>query len=164
MGAVGGAGNDDITMQTGPRGYVEPTFGQRLVARIVDAFVLLPAVVAVSLATDGRLRVGLVLAASAVYETVCVSRWGRTVGKQLLGTCVVDATYATYLGPGRAAMRWFGLFGGGLAGLVHPAWANLAELWLLIAVVPVLLPPLHRGLHDRAAGSIVTGDSASVLN
>ena len=164
MGAVGGEGNDDITMQTGPRGYVEPTFGQRLVARIVDALVLLPAVVLASLVTDGRARVAVVLAMSAAYETVAVSRWGRTVGKHLMGTRVVDATYATYLDTGRAGLRWLALFGGGLAGLVVPAWANLVELWIVVAVLPVMVPPLHRGLHDRAAGSIVTGDSTSVLS
>lgn len=163
MVPMGGPG-DDITMHTGPRGYVEPTFGQRLLARLVDALALVLLLSPLLLLPDGRSRIALALAVGATYETVMVARWGRTLGKVALGTWVMDAAYASTPTTKQSALRWFGLHGGGLAALLHPAWAGFGSLWLAVAVLPVMVPPLHRGLHDRAAGTIVSADSRPIVS
>lgn len=163
MVAMGGPG-DDITMHTGPRGYVEPTIAQRVLARVVDAIVLVPPFLPVVLLTDGRLQIVLGLAFAAAYEITLVAQWGRTVGKAVVGTRVVDAAYATMPTLRQAAVRWLALAGGGFVALLHPSWAGFALLWAAVAVLPVLVPPLHRGLHDRAAGTIVSADSRPIVN
>lgn len=155
---MGGPG-DDITTRTGPRGYVEPTFSQRLLGRLVDGLVQLPVMVPLALVTEGRVRVALVLAVSATYEIGLVATRGRTLGKQLLGTRVVDATYGDAPTTRQAALRWLVMFSGGFAGLVQPSWANLVEVTFFVSAAPILMPPLHLGLHDRAASTIVTAPS-----
>ncbi len=160
---MGGPG-DDITARTGPRGYVEPTFGQRLLARLADALVLLPILVPLSLVASGRLRVALVLAVGAAYEIGMVARRGRTLGKSLFGTRIVDATYGDAPTPRQAGVRWLVMFGGGLAGLIDPAWASLGQVTFVVSAVPILIPPFHQGLHDHAAGTMVTAPSDPIIN
>ena len=153
---------DDITMQAGPRGYVEPTFGQRLLARVIDAVVLIPPLLPIVLLMSGRLRILVALAVLAGYEISLVGQAGRTIGKSVMGTRVMDSTYASVPTVRQSARRWITLFGGCFAGLVAPSWEWIGTVWFVAAALPLMVPPLHRGLHDRVAGTIVSGDSAPV--
>ncbi|MBB6000629.1 putative RDD family membrane protein YckC [Streptomonospora salina] len=93
------------------------------------------------------------------YETVCVQRWRRTLGKHLLKLEVAPVSAAGCPGPipvaamaARAALF-------NLAGLASasPGWAVL--LWMLLLVPCVLLPlwdrPYRQGLHDKLGGTVV---------
>ena len=106
------------------------------------------------LATDqlmGLLTFGLavlsVYALWAVYRIVATARTGRTVGKWLLGIAVVDAA-----DPRRnpslvqAVRRFLVPQGAGLVPLPFTGW--VPYLW-------IMRDPLRRGLHDKAAGTMV---------
>jgi hypothetical protein len=59
-----------------PPGFIEPTFGQRLVARLIDALVVLPAIVLIAAVADGHVRSALGLLLAAAYEVALVVRRG----------------------------------------------------------------------------------------
>jgi uncharacterized RDD family membrane protein YckC len=136
-----------------PDWFVEPTFGQRVLARLLDGLVLLvPATLLVVLPGTATLVVGFVL--HAVYETMLVARNGQTLGKAALGLRVVDADEGTTPSVAQAITRWALLLGIPTLLTLGPRPAGLAYDVVLFALV--LRPPLHRGPHDYAAGTIVT--------
>lgn len=141
-------------------GYREPTFGQRLVARLIDAVVALPLFAGAAALADGRVRVAIGLVAVALYEVFLVARGGQTLGKMAMSTRVVDRATGSPPGAGQAAARWLVLVAGSLVALALPSFEPVAVGYALIVVLPVLRPPLHRGLHDLAAGTIVTSTAA----
>jgi uncharacterized RDD family membrane protein YckC len=142
-----------------PPGFVEPTFGQRLLAALADGLLLGGAGVLLR-AAFGFPRTTLVVAATiavaAAYSIACTTLTGRTVGKRLLGTRVVDATTGRPPSPGAATTRWLVLAGGSAIGGLVAALEPLAVVWSVVVLLPVLGGPLHRGLHDRVAGTVVT--------
>ncbi|MFM7062189.1 MAG: RDD family protein [Actinomycetes bacterium] len=93
------------------------------------------------------------------YETALVSWSGQTAGKVLCRIKVVDWSTGGLLTPSQAAVRAFvpGVF------LLLAAMAPLLGVPLLgyLQFVPLLVyltvaaSPVYRGVHDRAAGSIV---------
>ncbi len=93
---------------------------------------------------------------SAVYVVGMTGLWGRTVGKFATGSRVV---HALDLGPamwrqslGRwAHVGWIGI----AAGLVGGDAALSLLLLQVVTYVPILWDSRARGLHDRAAGTIV---------
>lgn len=99
----------------------------------------------------GLLLIMTVLAVVGVaYRVVTTALWGAGIGKWLLGLrIVVDRDEATTTEPpgwGRAWRRWIVPQGPGLIPL--PATG-------LLAYVPAVKDSRRRGLHDRAAGTIV---------
>jgi uncharacterized RDD family membrane protein YckC len=153
---------DDVTEQTGPRGYVEPTFGQRVVARLIDAVILVPPIALLSLVLGGVVLSVLAVVLVAVYEIGFVARSGRTPGKMVMNTRVVDTCIGDMPTRRQATRRWLALAAGSIITVMVPVLAGLEVLYLVVVLAPVMLPPLHRGHHDRAAGTIVTADSRPV--
>lgn len=140
---------DDDT-KGAPPGFVEPTFGQRLLGAVVDGAL----VAAVGFVVRTPL---VVLALAAIYSIACTTLTGRTLGKRLLGTRVVDRTTGEPPSPARATIRWLVPAAGSLvAALVAADLDPLGAAWAFVVLLPILQPPLHRGLHDRAAGTVVT--------
>jgi uncharacterized RDD family membrane protein YckC len=131
--------------------FREPTFGQRLGGAVLDALLWLP--FAALLAQLGRWLPALAVAA---YEVGLVARDGQTIGKKLVGTRVVSVASGTTPTLRSAAVRWLAVIAIPLVvegtGLPDP----LDLGWTTLVFLPVLKPPLHRGLHDRAAATIVT--------
>jgi uncharacterized RDD family membrane protein YckC len=155
-------GAEDLAVeQDRPPFYREPTFGQRLLARLIDLVVLVPLGVLASAVADGRASalVGIVL--TGLYEVGFVARQGRTLGKVMLGTQIVDRSSGALPGLRQAALRWLAVAAGSLLALViTESSLNVLEgvwsLWALVVLLPILRPPLHRGVHDIVAGTVVT--------
>ena len=143
-----------------PAWFVEPTFGQRITAAALDGCLFV--IVAVRLArlpiTDGVLR-GIVVALTAVYVIGGITLTGRTLGKHLLGIRVVSVADGSLPGLGPAATRWLVVTAPTLVPWVVPSLRGIAPFVTLAIYVPILQPPLHRGLHDRAAGTVVMAKS-----
>jgi uncharacterized RDD family membrane protein YckC len=139
-----------------PPGFSEPSFGQRLGGALVDMAVLAgPALLAAALLSPGpATAVGLVL--SAAYFIAMHTRDGRTVGKRLVGTRLVDQETGAVPAVGPVATRWLAVAAGSILSLLVPGGEGLAVLYTLVVLVPVLSRPLHQGLHDRVAATVVT--------
>jgi uncharacterized RDD family membrane protein YckC len=139
-----------------PAWFVEPTFGQRLTAAVVDGFLVL--LVAIALGrlpvTDAVLR-GIVVSLTAIYVIGGITLTGRTLGKQLLGIRVASMADGELPALGSAAMRWLVVTAPALVPWVVPSLRAIAPFVTLAVYLPILQPPLHRGLHDRAAGTVV---------
>jgi uncharacterized RDD family membrane protein YckC len=136
------------------------TVGQRAVGFAADA-----AVAGTVLLTPGMLLEGAVTLESlgpglarllalvaflflAVYELVPTALWGRTPGKAIVGTRIVGIGDGRPPGWKRAILRW-----------ILPALALQVQGvgWVIALLLRAALAadPLHRGLHDRLAGTIV---------
>lgn len=142
-----------------PPGFLEPVFGQRLLARVVDLLVVLVPVLVLTWAVEGRGGRALAVAAVTLYEVAAIGLAGRTIGKAVFGTRVVDAVSG---GPPitlQAVLRWSVLAGGAYLALLVPALEGIEAPWFWIAAMPLVSGPLHRGFHDRAARTIVTADA-----
>jgi uncharacterized RDD family membrane protein YckC len=92
----------------------------------------------------------------ALYRIGLVATRGRTIGKALVGTRVADATTGGMPAIDQATLRW--LLEGGVAAFISlvvgvrtpiGAFAGIAVL------LPIVLRPDRRGLHDLAARTIV---------
>lgn len=134
------------------------TVGQRVVGALVDGL-LTSMVVVIPLILgfvelddfDGTLPapilIGLFLF-GAIYTIVPTAVWGQTLGKIAVGTRVVTEADGALPGWRRSAVRW------ALPGLA----GRLPVIGLFVSLaitVSLLLDPRRRGLHDRAAGTIV---------
>ncbi len=161
---LGGVGSDKMGLvaedtaqsKSAPPAFVEPTFGQRLLARLIDAVVFLPVALLLGALAEGRARAAAGLALVTVYEILLVSRRGQTVGKIVMGTRIVNRASGSVPSPAHVALRWLVLIAGSLITLVIPAFENVDIVYSLVVLLPILRPPLHRGLHDFAAGTVVT--------
>jgi uncharacterized RDD family membrane protein YckC len=139
-----------------PPGFVEPSIAQRVLARIVDAVVLLPVVLLIGMVVEGQLRLVAGMAVSAVYEMLLVARNGQTVGKIAMGTRIVSLGSGSLPDLMQVGIRWLALSGGALLTLMLPALEPVELVYLVVVLLPVLRPPLHRGVHDRLARTVVT--------
>jgi uncharacterized RDD family membrane protein YckC len=137
-----------------PAWYVAPTFSQRLIGRFIDGVLMfVPAIVLGAVAGKTALRLVEIL--GAVYFIALTSAKGQTIGKMLMRTKALDMQTAAPPSVPRSILRWAVFDGLALtARLLVPR--QLATLVFLVVVAPVLQPPLHRGLHDRAARTLVT--------
>jgi uncharacterized RDD family membrane protein YckC len=142
--------------EAAPPGYAEPTFGQRLLARLIDSAVLSPVALLIGVSAEGQVRAASGLAVAAVYEIIFASLRGQTVGKIAMGTRIVDRATGSLPATSHVALRVLVLFAGSLVALVIPAFDNVDILYTLVVLLPILRPPLHRGLHDMASGTTVT--------
>jgi uncharacterized RDD family membrane protein YckC len=80
----------------------------------------------------------------------------------VMNTRVVDTCIGDMPTRRQATRRWLALAAGSIITVMVPVLAGLEVLYLVVVLAPVMLPPLHRGLHDRAAGTIVTADSRPI--
>ncbi len=82
-----------------------------------------------------------------------------TVGMRLLRLRVLDAGTAGTMRLNDALLRWLGLAGAiGILGLVPGLEGYIGligAIWLLVLLVSTATNPLHQGLHDRWARSVV---------
>jgi uncharacterized RDD family membrane protein YckC len=133
--------------------FVAPTFGQRLGGRLLDTVLMLPLLFLFTALFSGAVyRVGWFLLVG-MYDIGGVAIWGQTIGKRLLGTKVVNITDEP-LRPWQAVIR-FATYGVPTLVFTAVGLRFIASTWSLIVFAPVLRPPLHRGLHDVAARTIV---------
>jgi uncharacterized RDD family membrane protein YckC len=148
---------DGTTPTPTPAWFVEPTFGQRLIAALADGLLLVLVTVVV-----GQLPIpepafrATMLSLNAMYVIGGVALTGRTLGKLALGLRVVDVRTGRLPGLGSAVVRWAVPTLPVLVPLFVPALRAIAPFVTLAIYLPILRPPLHRGLHDRAAGTVVT--------
>jgi uncharacterized RDD family membrane protein YckC len=94
----------------------------------------------------------LIAAVWFAYEVPSIAGSGQTLGKRLLKIKVVGLDTDQPLGFGRAIRRWNPL---GLWVLLWTCCGVGFLLQLISALSPVIDWPLHRAIHDRAAGTVV---------
>ena len=128
---------------SGPRA----SFGQRLLALIVDWLVLIVPVAVLFLILDVWVAYVLTLVGSLAYYVVLQGgATGQTVGKKVLNIRVVDAANGGPIGYGRATVRmlveWI------LSGILY-----LGYLWML-------WDKEKQTWHDKASNSVVVPTSA----
>jgi uncharacterized RDD family membrane protein YckC len=83
----------------------------------------------------------------AAYRVLAVARFGATAGKWLLGIAVVDAADPRrHPSPAQSVKRFLVPQGAGLVPLPFTGWTPY--LW-------ILRDPRRRGLHDKAANTLV---------
>lgn len=139
--------------------------GRRLAGFLIDGLALGP--VSIPLVQSG-LRgeprtadlVALVaVAIGAAYQILGVALWGRTLGKLVVGTRVVDEATGDRVGWWQASLRWGVAHALGLW-ILLPSWPGIGSLpflYDLIVFGPVLWDPRRQGWHDRLAGTVVLG-------
>jgi uncharacterized RDD family membrane protein YckC len=155
---------DDRSANAMTPGFIEPTFGQRLVARVLDTLVVLPALLLVGAMVDGGARVVLGMLIAGTYEVTLVARRGQTLGKRAMRTHIVDRASGGAPSIRQAFARWLVVGLGSVAALVLPSARPFEVVYTLVVLLPVLRPPLHRGLHDLAASTIVSSDKLVSLD
>lgn len=130
------------------------TPGQRLGGALVDGAVLQ---LVGLLLTDVDLGVAAALTTAAylVYEVALVAVRGQTLGKMALGTRVVDAGTGSLPTLWQAATRAV-LPMAGVVIDVATGTAAVGAFWVLAVYGSLLLDDRRRGLHDKAAGTLVT--------
>jgi uncharacterized RDD family membrane protein YckC len=135
-----------------PPGFVEPTFGQRLAGAILDGLVVLPLALITGSVAGRVTAVALV----ALYQIGLTARSGQTLGKMVMHTHVVDRQTGRTPSLTQAVIRWLTVLAGAVVAIAIPAFKPLAFVYDVVVLAPILSQPLHRGLHDRAASTVVT--------
>lgn len=130
--------------------------GRRFVGHLVDSAVLglLPIVWTGGLVEPGgvaRIAMAVGVLLGAVHQIVGVARWGRTLGKVVVGTQVVTESADRRPSWRAAIIRWAVQAAFSFAAGAAP-WAALAGFAIYGGV---LWDPRRQGLHDRAAGTVV---------
>lgn len=118
------------------------TYGARVAARLVDLLIVfVPAYFPIAFAAGSFWGKVLFMAiALALYDVIMTARTGATPGKRLARIKIVRAADGRPPGWGRTLVRAVVV---GVPG------------WVIIAVTALFDERLHRGLHDRAAGTVV---------
>jgi uncharacterized RDD family membrane protein YckC len=103
---------------------------------------------------------GLYVAVDFLYFVgLWTSGWQATLGMRLLRLHIVDAATATTLSINDALLRWIALSGAVAILTLVPGLgqyiALLGALWVLALLISTATNPLHQGLHDRWARSVV---------
>jgi uncharacterized RDD family membrane protein YckC len=100
------------------------------------------------------------------------SGWNATLGMRLLRLRVLSAASAGRLSYNDALLRWIALSGAVAILALVPRVAGtlglLSALWVLILLITTATNPLHQGLHDRWARTVVVqpapgGSGAAVV-
>jgi uncharacterized RDD family membrane protein YckC len=86
------------------------------------------------------------------YEVPAIARGGQTLGKRLVGIKVMALESEEPIGFLRATRRWNPL---GLPSLLWIFCGLGFLIQLFVSLSPVLGGPLHLGLYDRSAGTVV---------
>ena len=130
--------------------------GRRIAARLLDGLVLMPVMIALVQVFGGYqenqplgMPEGAVRAYWVVlvaYEVLLINRRGQTVGKQLLGIRVVDATTGAVPNLDQAGRR------------AAPTLVQIVPVLGIIGValyLPLLWNPRRQGFHDQLASTVV---------
>lgn len=155
----------------------------RLVAYSVDVLILL----CVNLAVNGILGIytasqddplalvisGVLIGVECLYFVgLWTSGWQGTLGMRLLKLRVLGAVTAGTLSANDALLRWLALSGAASILTLVPGigpYIGLAGLiWVIALLVTASTNPLHQGLHDRWARSVIVqpapgGSGAAVV-
>ena len=140
-------------------GFVEPTFGQRFLARFADGLLVGLSSLPLALVAHGDVRRSLLIALGAIYEIGMMAWRGQTLGKIALGIRVADIGTGDVPALSQAVLRWMGIGGADLViHLLSPdSFETLAlGAYALADLGLILRRPLHRALHDYLAGTVVT--------
>ena len=133
--------------------FLAPTFGQRLGGRVLDGILLVPVFALLAVALHGTSFWLVACALVVAYEITAVLVSGQTFGKRIVGTRVVSVAPEP-IRPWQPVVRvltyWIPVFV-----LLALGLQIFAELWILVVILPILRQPLHRGLHDMTARTIV---------
>ncbi|MDQ2826348.1 MAG: RDD family protein [Actinomycetota bacterium] len=134
------------------------SIGQRVGGALVDGLltsmvVVVPLLLGVITVDDlqGQLPPGwavVLLVFGAVYTVVPTALWGQTLGKVAIGTRVVTEADGSLPGWRRSTIRW------ALPGLA----GRLPYIGIFVSLgvtASLVLDARRRGLHDKAAGTIV---------
>lgn len=132
---------------------VPATPGQRLAGAVVDGAVLQVAGLLLA-GLDGAVAAALSTALYLVYTVALVAARGQTLGKLAVGTMVVDGT------TGRLPTLWQAATRGvvPMAGVLIDVALGIAAVgvfWVVAVYGTILLDERRRGLHDKAAGTVV---------
>ncbi|MGQ0520829.1 MAG: RDD family protein [Actinomycetota bacterium] len=132
---------------------------QRLAGALVDGALFQVAGLAL-IGVDQRSAGAITAVAYLAYEVAMVVWRGQTLAKMALGTRVVDGV------SGRVPTLWQAATRAvvPLAGVVADAAmgsAGVGALWVFVVYGSVAVDGRHRGLHDRAAGTLVVADGRS---
>jgi uncharacterized RDD family membrane protein YckC len=144
---------------TGPGSLA--SIGQRAIARIIDTALVAVPLSIVSIVwytdrSDGELSiaapiwvVALFFAIDLTYEVTMVHVWGRTLGKMLLGLRIVRLPDGDHPDWGQAGVRYLVP---GVADAI-PVW--FSGLFAIGIYLTAMFDPVYRGVHDKAAGTLV---------
>lgn len=150
-----------------PEGYPEAgpgslaSIGQRAVARIIDTALIAVPLSVVSLVwftetTDGELSIdapiwvlAIFFAVDLVYEVTMVRMFGRTLGKMALGIRIVRIPDGAHPDWGQSGVRYLVP---GVADAI-PVW--FSGLFAIGIYLTAMFDPAYRGVHDKAAGTLV---------
>lgn len=136
--------------------------GQRLAGALVDG-ALFQIAGLLLVGVDRRAAGAVTAVAYLVYEVAMVVWRGQTLAKVALGTRVVDAVSGSVPTLWQAATR----AAVPLAGVVADAAlgsAGVGALWVFVVYGSVAVDRRHRGLHDRAAGTLVVAGGRSQVH
>jgi len=146
------------------------SIGSRWLARLIDLLVVgVPYVAVASVvvliatsgdsagddataAADPRAQVlfwGPPLALAVLYETICVTLWGQTLGKLALGVRVARVAN------GRCPLWWESAIRIALPSVVAVVPHPLAKVVSIVLYAVAMFDPLRRSIPDRAAGTVV---------
>ena len=93
---------------------------------------------------------GAMFAAAVLYEVVCLSRWGRTLGRLVTGISVRSIDAAAPAPAGQIAQRTIvKRLGDVLPGAIGMVWMLVDGLW------PLADRPLHQAIHDKVGKTCV---------
>ena len=142
----------------------------RLVAYAADLLFL----TAVGVAVDGALGLfdigrdenvalivgGILVGVDFLYFVgLWTSGLQATLGMRMLRLRVLGATNAATLSPNDAVLRWLALSGAIAILMLVPGLSGyiglVALVWLVVLLATTAMHPLHQGLHDRWARSVV---------
>ena len=148
---------DRPQIEGAPDWFVEPTFGQRLLAAFVDGFLFLGiATLLLRLPLGLATQRGLMTAGTALYLILATALTGRTLGKKVFGLRVVEHATGELCGLRAAVIRWAVPAVPALISWVSPTVASYTAWFSFVVFLPILKGPQHRGIHDLVAGTIVT--------
>jgi uncharacterized RDD family membrane protein YckC len=149
----------------------EAGLGSRFLARLLDGFLvstlLATLLFGIVLNSSDRRSSSLVVSILLfVYEFVAISQWGQTRGKRPMRLRVMDYTTGAMPSAAAAAIRAAVLFVPALPtsfvdGVARDVWNVVAITWSLAVVASILWDSDNRGLHDRAAGTVVVAATPS---
>ena len=146
-----------------------PGMGWRMAARLIDVLLAigLPALVLLAPYSKGvgvtqrveppRWAVAIMVLVPLIYELAMLTWKQATVGKLIMRVRVVRYVDGCKAEPHQYGLRVVLPAIGSLLALGQvQAWAvNLLVVWQIAVYLSSMLDPLFRGLHDRAAGTIV---------
>lgn len=116
----------------------------------------LPATGPGSVATYGRRVAGVVVDCAASYALAAVFTGSATPGGWstlafLLETVILLSLTGQSIGMAAARVRLLSLNGG----RIHPWWAAIRQVLLLLLIPALVTDSDRRGLHDKASGVVV---------